>query len=92
MNSKAFYRQANLHHAWVQDNMNSVHVALVASTVAPLLLPLNIMSGPQMVSGHLFDCIQPNKECSPETLCTVCTQKKVTEGFVKYNPRQQEPG
>ena len=41
MNSKAFYRQAKLLHAWVQYNMNSVCVALVASTEA-LLLPLKI--------------------------------------------------
>jgi hypothetical protein len=39
MNSKAFYREADLLHPWVQENMNSVCVAMVASTVA-LLLPL----------------------------------------------------
>jgi len=53
MNSKAFYRQANLLHAWLQDNMNSVCVALVASTQA-LLLP---MKTDWLVSGMGTDLL-----------------------------------
>jgi hypothetical protein len=108
MNSKAFYRQANLLHACVQDIMNSVCVAMVVSTVA-LLLSLKTewlvagMGNDLLVTLYnewtsdgfwSFVGLYSAKQRVPLKHCAhyARTKKKVIEGFVKHNPRQQEPG